>query len=157
MLSGMEELMKALDAAIWELGEAFEGMPDQDLWVRPHPKLLSVGELAAHIAYGEACYFIGPEFESPLIAKEVRYYPYTLEGPFSVDLTSAEVYSEIKRIHEACKASFAAESREYDDPNPFREGWTWGYTLVYQGFHVAYHTGQIFSVRHILGHETTDN
>jgi len=24
-------------------------------------------------------------------------------------------------------------------------------------FHVAYHTGQAYSVRHLLGHETEDN
>ena len=153
----MEGLIKALDAAIWELGEAFAGMPEKDLWVRPHRNLLSVGELGAHIAYGEASCFLGPTFESPLFAEQIRYFPYTLETPFSVKMTPAEVYAEIQRVHEACKAAYNLTPRAYDDPHPHREGWTWGYVLVYHGFHIAYHTGQIYSVRHILGHETTDN
>jgi len=40
-------------------------------------------------------------------------------------------------------------------------GWppnqTYGAFLTYAAFHVAYQTGQMYSVRHLLGEETPDN
>ena len=68
-----------------------------------------------------------------------------------------EVYKEVQRIHGLCKAAFEANPHDSEEKNPNREGSTWGWTLEYQGFHVAYHTGQMYSVRHLLGHETVDN
>lgn len=153
----MDTLLTALDTAIWELGEAFTDMPDADLWTRPHPKLLSVGELGGHIGYGLNKWMALGEIESPLNEDELRYYPYTLEQPTQVALTSDEMYAEIKRVHELCKAAFAERNPSADDKHPVREEFTWGAALEYQVFHVAYHTGQIYSVRHLLGHETVDN
>ena len=38
-----EEALIPIDHAIWEMSEAFDGLQDGDLWVRPHPRLLSIG------------------------------------------------------------------------------------------------------------------
>ena len=156
-MSHLEILMKSLDTAIWELGEAFTGMPDADLWRRPDPKLLSVGELAAHIAYGLASYFLGEEFESPLVLRAARYYPYSVEEPLSLDMGAEAVYNEVKRIYEASKVAVFGLNPDLDSVSTIREGWKWEDVMVYQAFHVAYHTGQIYSVRHMFGHETVDN
>lgn len=153
----MEYLVRALDTAIWELGEAFEGLPNDDVWVRAHPRLLSVGELAAHIAYGEASFFLGLDFESPFVNKAVNYYSNIVEAPFTLDLRASEVLAEVSRVHEESKENFIALNPQSKDKNPFRDGWTWEKALEYQVFHVAYHTGQIYSVRHLLGHDTVDN
>lgn len=153
----MELLLKALDTAVWELGEAFTGMPDADLWTRPHPKLLSVGELAAHMAFGEAELFLGSNFSSPLMTETARYYTHQVDAPFSVPMSAAQVYDEVKRVHEACRAYYVENPHDSEELNPNRPGETWGWTLEYQAFHFAYHTGQIYSVRHMLGHETVDN
>jgi hypothetical protein len=72
-------------------------------------------------------------------------------------MSAEEVLKEVQRIHGLCKASFVANPHESEEPNPNREGWSWGQTMEYQAFHVAYHTGQMYSVRHLLGHETVDN
>ena len=156
-MANLDLLVKALDTSIWELSEAFKGLPDDDLWTRPHPKLLSVGEIAAHLAYWEAKSFFGDTFDSPLAAHAARYYTSNVSEPFQLELSASEVYAEVKRIHEACKASFHANPHDSDEPNPYRVDWTWGFTVEYQVFHVPYHTGQIYSVRHLLGHETADN
>lgn len=153
----MERLKRALDNAIWELGEAFTDMPDADLWTRPHPKLLSVGELGGHLAYGLNEWFALGKIESPLNEPELRYYPYSIEQPTQVALTASELYAEIKRVHELCKAAFAERNPAPEEQHPARSEFTWGSALEYQVFHVAYHTGQIYSVRHLLGHETVDN
>jgi uncharacterized damage-inducible protein DinB len=151
-----EEALKPLDSAIWELGEVFKGLSDEDVWVRPHPRLLSIGELAAHVAYGEVQSILG-EFESPLFAKAATYYPKILAEPVTVDLGAEALYAEVKRLHEACKAHVLTEQPDLAGKSPHRTGWTWSYILEYGAFHIAYHLGQMYSARHLLGHETEDN
>lgn len=156
-MANLDLILKALDDAHWELSEAFKGLPDLDVWKRPDPRLLSVGELATHIAYWEAQSFFGDGFESPLTAHASRYYTSSVKEPFELPMSAEAVFNEVKRIHEACRVSFAENPHDSEDPNPNRGDWTWGFTLEYQAFHLAYHTGQIYSVRHLLGHETVDN
>lgn len=156
-MATLDLLLKALDSAHWELSEAFQAFPDEDLWKRPYPQLLSVGELAAHIAYGEASSFLGDHFESPLVSAVASYYTSNVQTPYSLDLSAEQVLQEVKRVHEVCRSWFISNPRDSEEQSPYREGWTWGYVLEYQTFHVAYHTGQIYSVRHLLGHETVDN
>lgn len=156
-MANLDLLLKALDTAVWEMGEGFKGLPDADVWKRPSPPLLSVGELAAHVAYWEAKSFLGDGFESPLATAAAQYYTSNVESPLGLSLGAEEVYAEVRRIHDACKASFAANPHGSEDPNPNRGDWTWGFTIEYQVFHVSYHAGQIYSVRHLLGHETVDN
>lgn len=151
-----EEAFQPLDSAIWEMGEAFRGLEDRDVWRRAHPSLLSVGELAAHVADGEAASFI-PDFDSPLVTEAAGYYPKTLAQPLRLDMGAEALYSEVKRVHEACKERFLRERPELSSLNPSRQEWTWAYTLEYAAFHAAYHTGQMYSVRHLMGHQTADN
>lgn len=157
-MASMDLLVKALDTAIWEMGEAFKGLSDDDVWRRPHPRLLSVGELAAHVAYGEARWILGEGVvESPLAVPAASYYTSHADAPFALPMGAGAVYQEVKRIHALCKAAFEADPHDSEEPTPHREGATWGWTLEYQGFHVAYHTGQMYSVRHLMGHHTEDN
>lgn len=156
-MSELEAHLKSLDMCIWELSEAFKDLPDDDLWTRPDPRLLSAGELAAHIAYWEAQTFFADAFESALLTPLASYYTSNVPQPFVLPMEAAEVYNEVTRIHNACKAAIAELAPNAEDQNPHREGWTWSFALQYQVFHIAYHTGQIYSVRHLLGHETPDN
>jgi hypothetical protein len=156
-MANLAQLIKALDTAHWELSEAFKGLPDVDLWKRPDPRLLSVGELAAHVAYWEAKSFFGDEFESPLTVDLARYYSASVEAPIELQMGAEEVIGEVRRIHEAGKAAFSAQPHDSEEVNSNRGDWTWGFTLEYQAFHVAYHTGQMYSVRHLLGHQPVDN
>lgn len=156
-MAQLDLLMKALDTAVWEMGEAFKGLEDTDVWARPHPRLLSIGEMASHVAYWEALSFLGEGFESPLTATYAHYYTSAVEKPFTLDLGAAAVLAEIQGIHAACKASFLADPRDSEEKNPHRQDWTWGILVEYQAFHFAYHTGQMFTTRHLLGHQTVDN
>lgn len=156
-MASMELLYKALDMAIWELGEAFTNMPDADLWKRAAPELLSVGELGAHIAYGETEWLGKELIESPLFVESTRYYFYNVKEPFTVEMTAAEMYEEIKRVHQAAMDILQGRNLDSEDPCETRTEFTWSQAMMYQIFHVGYHTGQIYSVRHLLGHETVDN
>ncbi len=151
-----EVAIKPMDSAIWEMSEAFAGLEDKELWVRPHSRLLSIGELATHVAFGEARWLL-PSLESPLNNDKIDYYPRAIVHPFTLEMTAKELYDEVKSVHEICKAHILKTLPDLAEKHPEREDWTWGYTLEYMAFHIAYHTGQMYSVRHILGHETADN
>lgn len=156
-MENLELLVKAWDMAHWELGEAFKGLPDDAVWVRPHPNLLSIGEIAAHLAYWEGTSVAGPGCTSPLMDAGARYYTSNVAAPVSLGIRASEVYDELERIHAAAKETMLAMPHESEDSNPNRDGWTWGQTVEYMVFHVGYHTGQIYSIRHLMGHETIDN
>jgi hypothetical protein len=168
----MEAYLAVLEEGYYEVKFAFEGLADENVWKRPAPGLLSVGELAGHIAYWQAVKLAGeggePEpdlakcrVRSPLIDRRFGYYPTTLATPPSeqhLAMTAEQVCSELLRVHAESVAHFRAHNPDLDSSAP---GWPPNYTyraiLTYAAFHVAYHTGQMFSARHLLGEETPDN
>jgi hypothetical protein len=157
-------LVDAWDEAHREFAIAFEGLADEDLWKRAHPLILSVGELAGHICYWEAVWTMGggddrPDLsklpiQSPMITPSFRYYTTSVESMVNLELGTGEVVAEVARVHEAARS--IAVRYEMEDPYPGQWG-TWGYLVQYQAFQVAYHTGQAFSVRHLMGGSTPDN
>lgn len=163
-MSSLASLLEAWDEAHREFAIALDGLSDQDLWVRPHPRLLSVGELAGHVAYWQALWTMGggddrPDLDqlsirSPLVDHAFRYYTTQVDHNIALTLRTSEVREEVERIHRAAKA--IVEGKEKDEAYPGQWG-TWGNFVQYQAFHVAYHTGQAYSVRHLMGHETEDN
>ncbi len=168
-MANLELLLKAWDSAIWEFTLVFEGLSDDDLWRRPHPKLLSVGELAGHVAYWAAVQTTEPPIDrikniqeqlsikSPLLDPAFQYYSIEVDHTVVLDLTTEEVLNELKRVLEFSKSQVTRVDRSFDDKIIGRDDWTWGNLVEYQGFHAAYHAGQAYSVRHLLGHTTTDN
>jgi hypothetical protein len=171
----VEAYLEILEEGYFEVNEAFQGLADKNVWKRPSERLLSIGELAGHIAYWEAARLAGEgeggdgwladlskcRVSSLLIDPRFRYYPVTLATPPSeqhLTMTAAEVCSELLRVHAESVADFKARNPDLDSPAP---GWppdrTYRSFLTYAGIHIAYHTGQIYSVRHLLGEETPDN
>jgi hypothetical protein len=150
----------------WELGEVLEGLPDADLWRRPHPKLLSIGEMMGHIAYWEATRFTGPLVEDdprgPLVDPRFRYYDPNVDEPVALDIGVAEAAAQLKAVHEAAaKVVRDLDPDSQDKPGPgfswMGEDATWGDLVMYMAFHVGYHTGQAASARHLMGHTIKDN
>lgn len=163
-MSTLAPLIEAWDEGHREFAIALGEISTEDLWKRAHPRLLSVGELAGHVAYWQAVWVLGegdprPDLErlpvrSPLLDHAFRYYTGSVDSPVRLDLDANRLLEEVMRVHEAAKAAVAVKGK--DDPYPGQ--WrTWGAVVQYQVFHVAYHTGQAYSVRHLMGHETEDN
>lgn len=169
----LEDYLTALELGYYEVQFAFEGLADENVWKRPAEGLLSVGELAGHIAYWEAVKLAGeggapptPDLakcrvSSPLIDHRFGYYPATIATPPSEQhraMTAERVYRELLRVHEEAVAHFKARNPDLESSAP---GWPPNYTyrefLKYAAFHVAYHTGQMYSARHLLQEETPDN
>jgi len=163
-MAKLDLLIHAWDQAHWELTQAFIGLTDEDLWRRPHPKLLSIGELAGHIIYWESDKFTGflPEdsphyIDSDLRDPGFRYYTTEVDEPVSLEMGVEEILAEIARVHSHTKQALLELDPDKDDYIPGQTQATWGFYLEYTGFHIAYHTGQAYSVRHLMGHTTTDN
>lgn len=161
-MSFLASQSQAWDSGFWEFSLVFEEMEDADLWVRPHENLLSVGEIACHVVYSLVTYAnkvgANPELTSSLSVKEASYYLHNIGAPIQLALGVADVAAEVDRVQRAVKAVFLAAAAERDEPLAFDgPGRTFGEFADYMVFHIAYHTGQAFSVRHIMGHKTNDN
>ena len=164
----VETFLKLLEQGYYEVKFVFEGLTDDNVWKRPAAGLLCVGELSGHIAYWEAVRLAGEgeelakcQVSSPLIDNRFRYYPTTLASAPSeqhLAMTAQQVCEELLRVHEEAVACFKALN---PDPNlripGCPTGFTYGQYLEYAVFHLAYHTGQMYSVRHLLGEKTPDN
>ena len=169
----VEAYLEVLDLGYFEVTEAFKGLADVNVWKRPAAGLLSVGELAGHIAYWEAVRLASDGGEkaesdltqcrvsSPLIDRRFGYYPTTIATPPSeqhLAMKAEQVCRELLRVHAEAVADFKARNPDLESTAP---GWppnfTYGEYLKYAAFHVGYHTGQMYSARHLLGEETPDN
>jgi hypothetical protein len=164
----LETYLKLINVCYFELGEAFKGLKDENVWKRPAPGLLSVGEISGHIAYWEALRLAGEgedlskcKVKSPLIDRRFRYYQSTLETPPSdehLGMTAEQVHKELVRIHQESVAHFKALNPSLSSAmHGYPGNFTYGAMLEYRVFHIAYHTGQIYSARHLMGEETVDN
>ncbi len=174
-MAHLDQMIAALDEGHWEFTLAFEGLEDDQVWKRADPRLLSIGELAGHVAYWEGVRspssvpvpgLTGPgeelpdlaqlRIKSPLMNHAFRYYTSGVGQPVDLGLSAAEVLSELSRVHQGFKAALLELDPKFSDLLPGSQQ-TWGQVLQYQIFHVAYHTGQAYSVRHLFGDSTTDN
>ncbi|HEY3280632.1 MAG TPA: DinB family protein [Armatimonadota bacterium] len=168
----LETFLELLEESYYEVGFAFEGLEDDHVWRRPAEGLLSVGELAGHIAYWEAVKLAGDgggtgsdlancRVAGPLIDRRFRYYPALTATPLSeqqLAMTTGQVREELLRVHREAVAHFRTLSPDLESPVPgWPPGFTYGAVLKYASFHVAYHTGQMYSARHLLGEETPEN
>jgi hypothetical protein len=161
-MSFLDSQSQAWDSAFWEFSLVFEDLNDADLWVRPHANLLSVGEITCHIVYYLTMYAnklaADPLLTSPLAIQDASYYLKNVGATIQLSLDVADVAAEVDRIQKAAKSVFLAASSERDEPLAFDgPGRTFGEFADYMVFHIAYHTGQAFSVRHLMGHKTNDN
>lgn len=161
-MSFLQSQSSAWDAAFWEFSLVFEEMEDADLWRRPHPRLVSVGELVAHVVYALESYAAkldsGYPADSPLRIHEARYYLHNVETPIVLELTVAQAAAELDRVQRAVKDVFLKSAHSRADALTFEgPGRTFGEFADYMIFHAAYHTGQAFSARHLMGHATNDN
>ena len=168
----LEPYLDALDLCYLEVTEVFKGLADEHVWSRPAPGLLSVGELAGHVAYWEAVRFGGEaedgsstrdlttcKIASPLLDARFSYYSTTLVTlPSSAHLamSAEEVRNDLLRVHKEAMESLKGRNPDLESKAPYWHS-TYRELLKYVAFHSAYHTGQMYSVRHLLGEETPDN
>lgn len=167
----VEAYLEVLEDAYFEVTEAFRGLSDGNVWKRPAKGLLSIGEIAGHMAYWEAVKFAGTAGREPDIAElpvksllidpRFRYYSTTVDTAPSAEhlaMTAEQVGSELLRVHKEAFALFTARKPDLESsPAGWPENYTWRALLRYAPIHVAYHTGQIYSARYLFGEDPPDN
>lgn len=168
----LELYLDELDLTYFELSEAFRGLSDANVWKRPSDELLSIGEIAGHISFWLALRlasdkgagsrdFSGCHVLGPLIDPTFAYYTSNRnERPKEslLKMSAAEVWTETERVYKEVSAYLRGLNPDIDTGGPeFPEGDTYRQYLKYLIFHVSYHTGQIYSHRHLLGETTPDN
>jgi hypothetical protein len=120
----LEHHLKTLDLCYFEVQEAFKGLADEYVWARPAPRILSVGELAGHIAYWEAVRFGGVDpaagstrdlasckISSQLLDPRFGYYSTMVDlqpNEAQLALTAAQVLAELELIHREAMESLQA-------------------------------------------------
>ncbi len=166
--------LKALDLCYFEMSEAFRGLADGHVWLRPAPGLLSIGELAGHIAYWEAVRFAGEgeegganrdlsdcKVKSTLLDPRFGYYTSSVTTSPSdehLTMTAERVCKELLRIHEEVMGYLKTRNPDLQSKvSHWSPESNLGELLNYVAFHIAYHTGQMYSVRHLLGETPPDN
>lgn len=168
----IETYLESLDLGYYEAQFAFQGLADENVWKRPAEGILSVGELAGHTAYWEALRWAGDNFsfeagpddcpvKSPLIDTRFRYHPNTVAQPPSPEhlaMSAAQVWAELQRVHQESMALLRGRTIDLNagPPGSPHPG-TYRDYLKYQAFHIAYHVGQMYTVRHLLGETPPDN
>lgn len=170
----LDTYLRPLELCYFEVTEAFKGLADEHVWKRPAEQLLSVGELAGHMAYWEAIRFTSDavagastrdisncKVSSLLLDDRFSYYPTTLKTSPSeqhLAMTAEQVLSELLRVHKESMGCLIALNPDLQSPAPF---WSpnsnYAELLMYVAFHTAYHTGQMYTARHLLGEQTPDN
>ena len=85
----------------------------------------------------------------------------TLATPPSAEhagLSAKQVLDELIRLHRAALAAFWQRGLDLASPPTGQNAeFTYEFLVQYQTFHLAYHTGQIYTARHLLGETPPDN
>lgn len=167
------EVKTLIDAWHWmyfEVDLMFEGLRPENLHRRPHPSLLSVSEHCAHLVRSEASiinrYLFGQpeeEWADSVMRKRLFGWPPTmLESPVDSELRQMAV-NDVKQalLSEHARARDLALTLDLPADHVFQDDWvrctTVGDRLRIAAYHVGYHMGQIYTVRHLLGEETPEN
>src|SRR5438067_1954812 len=90
----VEAYLELLEEGYYEVKFAFEGLADENVWKRPAAGLLSVGELAGHIAYWEAVKLAGEGREPEPDLAECRVSSPLIDHRFD-DLAKCRVSSPL--------------------------------------------------------------
>ena len=165
---GTQTLIEAWDNSYRDVEEALGGIDPDHLHIRPAPGTIAISELIAHIASTEAQivvqYIVGHRMDScnsPIVQEDLVYPPRFSGEPIRASLSSlslSELKSELEQVHHLCYE--AIKDLELPTEHVFDDDWAdtpLGERLEYAAYHVAYHIGQIFLTRHMLGEETPDN
>lgn len=165
-----QSIVDSLEFNYLDADRALDGVEPSHLHVRINPQTLSISEQVAHIAYCEALGVFGfldersqDEWpvESRLLQPTFWYPPEMLNSPIHNDLVTMDlsaIKSEWQNVHRSVVARLRELEQTVDAPMP--KAWapdkTVGGHLRYLSYHVAYHVGQIYLMRHLLGETTPE-
>ena len=158
-------LVRAWDWSYVDFEQAFEGMSLETLHCRPNGRIISIAEIAAHTVYSEASivlrYLLGVPKEGwgedIMLKDPYGWPPSILEGPPSSALLRMGV-EDVRQAWLGHHRRFVSALEGFDLPpgHRFEDEWSPAAPdvetrLRFAAYHVAYHIGQIYTTRHLLG------
>jgi hypothetical protein len=170
IMGEIQTLLKFWEFSYLDVSNALKDVQEEHLHVRLEPNALAISEIVAHISYCEAQAILSillgkPKerwgIQSPLFDDRNWYPPEILARPIRSELQAlsiSDVATEFNRVHEFVRAA----AQGYDVPAATELKGAWGNEptvrshLSYVGYHVAYHVGQIYLTRHLLGETTPE-
>lgn len=163
-----------IDAWNWsyiDMADALDEIAPEHLHLRPSPDLICISEQIAHLMRSESSIigrYIFNEPESVWAANFLTQPPYgwppdILLAPVDPRLKSLS-QADLKQHLDANHQRLLEKAQTLDLPpgHPFQDDWsgpapTLEVRLRFAAYHVAYHVGQIYQTRHLLGEITPDN
>lgn len=167
------EVLHLIEAWHWmyfETDLVLGGIRPENVHRRPGPGLLSISEHLAHVARSEGSiirrFLLGEDggaWQTSVLTRSVFGWPPTmLESPVDRDLSGMslkDLTDEYLLLHQRCYE--AAQTLTLPAQHTFVDDWDRVVTvrdrLRIAAYHVAYHCGQIYSARHLLGEDTPEN
>lgn len=166
----VEHLIEAWHWMYFEADLLFEGLRQENLHRRPAPNLLAISEHVAHVVRSEASiverYLFSrdeSEWADTLMRRKLFGWPPTmLEADIDQELAMLsvdQVHEQLLWEHKRCYET--ALGLRLPASHTFADGWDRCTSvrdrLRIAAYHVGYHAGQIYTVRHLLGEETPEN
>lgn len=164
-------LLSAIEEAYRDAEGAFSGIREENFHRRPSSTILAISEQAVHIAQCEALLLLGALLQkspsewgitSPLLHEQYDYPPNALAHPIPdtiLTLSPKDIYPELRKVHDFIMQNLKGFDKDADQMvlTPWGETLTVRWCLTYSAYHVAYHIGQVYCIRHFLGEETPNN
>jgi hypothetical protein len=171
MDEAVRTLVNAWDWSYVDFDMAFEGMSHETLHRRASESQISIAEVAAHTIYSEASIILRYLLDVPkegwgdhfMLRDPYGWPPRILEVPSDPALLAMSV-AEVKGAWRDHHQSFhrQLEPFQLSANHRFVDEWSEAAPdvetrLRFAAYHVAYHIGQIYTLRQVLGENTPDN
>lgn len=171
MHTAVRTLIDAWDWSYVDFDLAFEGMSYETLHRRLSPNSISIVEIAAHTVYSEASIILRYLLGIPKEAWGDHFWlrdpygwpPRILETDPHPDLLAMSV-DEVRQSWRDHHQRFHRRLESFDlaAGHRFHDEWSEAAPdvetrLRFAAYHVAYHIGQIYTIRQIAGENTPDN
>jgi len=152
------------------MADALDGISPEHLHQRPAPGLISISEQIAHLMRSESSIigrYIFNEPKTVWAADFMTQFPYgwppdTLLKPVDPRLEALSI-ADLRLHLDANHIRLLNRARTLELPpdHHFQDDWsgpapTLEVRLRFAAYHVAYHVGQIYQTRHLLGEITPD-
>lgn len=167
----MRELIEAWHWSYVDFDMIFEGLAEKHLHARPGPGALSISEGCAHLMRSEASIILRYLFGEPpelwedhfMLKAPYGWPPDILMAPVDLrlrEMTAKEIRLMVLDRHERLYQRSSSLDLPLD--HRFEDDWsgpapTVEVRLRFAAYHVAYHAGQMYEARHLLGETTPDN
>ena len=142
-----QTVLAMLDANLDQLRKIAEEFPEEKLWERPRPEIVSLGNLICHVAGSMRDWLengmAGGDWERDRAAEFQR------EGSY----TRQQVLEHLDKTRRRCQPLLdAIDAETWTAPRQFRgKSFTVREILLHQLVHTAYHAGQAAFLRWLVG------